>query len=326
MKWGIVGTGRIAKKFAETINKMGEEGQTLIAVASRTQKSADEFAASYNIKNACEGYDSLFNLEDVDIVYIATPNNLHYENCLHALNAGKNVLCEKPFTMNASEATHLYRLAEEKGLFIMEAFWIALLPCLLKLKALIKSDKLGGITNARVDYGYALTPERRERKFSADLGGGAIRDIGIYNLGFLHLVFGKNPESFDVTLHKNEYGTDDFSTILLHYDNDSENVFANTAQCVTSIGVDLGRRAMVTGEKGVVTLDDFQMAQKMTFISFDGKSEVFDYPFDINGFEYQIRECDKCIREGKSHSDVFTPSDSIETLSLMDSILESSDC
>lgn len=153
MKWGILASGTIAAKFARTINAMAnggesdsamarggesgsakaDEGESLIAVGSRSAQKAQEFADEYNIPRAYGSYEDLAADPDVEAVYIATPNNLHYENALLCLNAGKHVLCEKPFTTNAADAQKLYEIAEQKGLFIMEAFWIRFLPLYDKL-------------------------------------------------------------------------------------------------------------------------------------------------------------------------------------------------
>ena len=134
MKWGILATGTIAKKFASTVEQMGAEGEQIVAVGSRHMESAQAFAQQYGIPRCYDSYEALAADPEVEAIYIATPNTLHYENCKLCLEQGKHVLCEKPFTISPEQARELYRLAEEKHLFLMEAFWIWLLPLYDRLR------------------------------------------------------------------------------------------------------------------------------------------------------------------------------------------------
>lgn len=314
MNWGIMATGSIAEKFAATVNKMESEGEYLKAVASRTMDSACSFAEKHKVQNLFGSYESMVLSDCIDAVYIATPNNMHYENAKMCLLAGKNVLCEKPFTTNAAQAEDLYRLAEEKGLFIMEAFWIRFLPVLQKMRSIIEEGQLGEIKFARSDYGFITQRSREKRKFASELGGGALLDIGIYNLGFMNMVMGCMPESFESDVHINEYGTDDFSVIRLHYPEGAE------AVVTTAIGLAMQRNAAVIGTKGAVYLNDFQKAESMTVRLNSGEEYNVNIPFDINGFEYQIREVSACVKNHQCHSRVYTPEMSLQTLTLMDDI------
>lgn len=317
MNWGILATGTIAKKFASTVHAMKEEGQVLAAVASRDEKRAQEFAGEFHVQKAYESYEALLADQNVEAVYIATPNNLHFENAKMCLMAGKHVLCEKPFTTNVNEAALLYELAQEKGLFIMEAFWIDLLPVLLEMRKIIENGVIGDVQYARSDYGFVVDGKRKMRKFDSALGGGALLDIGVYNLGFMRLVMGGNPKDFTSEVHLNEFGTDDFSVINLYYENGA------VAVVTTSIGMVLPRQALVAGTKGTIALEDFQRAERLVVRPYDGNEYIVEMPFDINGFEYQIREASRCVAAGQSVSDIYTPQMSLETLRLIDDIRES---
>ena len=143
MKWGILATGTIAKKFASTVEQMGAEGEQLVAVGSRHMESAQAFAQQYGIPRCYDSYEALAADPEVEAIYIATPNTLHYENCKLCLEQGKHVLCEKPFTITPEQAQELYRLAEEKHLFLMEAFWIWLLPLYDRLRQLLAAGTIG---------------------------------------------------------------------------------------------------------------------------------------------------------------------------------------
>ena len=318
MKWGIMATGSIAQKFASTVNRMTDEGEILQAVASRTKESAENFARQHRIPEVFDSYKAMAESDSVDVIYIATPNNMHYENVKMCLLAGKHVLCEKPFTTSAAQAQELYALAEEKGLFLMEGFWIRFLPVLQKMQELIKEGKLGEIRYIRSEYGFVAKGDRKVRKFNPQLGGGALLDIGIYNLGFLNMIMGKIPDSFTGDVHMTDVGTDDFSVIHLHYS--QENGQGAEAVATTAIGLDIQRKAAVIGTKGSIYLDDFQKAETMTVSLSDGEEYEIEIPFEINGFEYQIREVSNCIRAGRTHSGIYTPQMSLQTLSLIDDI------
>ena len=316
MNWGILATGTIARKFADTVNAMDD--QKLIACASRSLDKANTFAEQFSIPKAYGSYEEMLLDTDIDAIYIATPNNLHYENCVMCLNAGKHVLCEKPFTPTRAEAEKLYALAEEKGLFIMEAFWIRFLPALRKMQEIIKNGEIGDVVYARSEYGFIASGARKERKFDSSLAGGALLDIGIYNLGFIRMVMSDaQPVSFESQYHINEYGTDDFSTILLKYAD------GKSATVTTSIGLQIPRFAAVYCTKGSILLDNFQQATKFT-VEVNGQAAyVVELPYDINGFEYQIREVQRCVDLSMTTSDILRKEDTLETLELMDKIRES---
>lgn len=319
MNWGILATGNISNRFAKTILAMEENGeeQKLIACASRDIDKAKAFGALYNIENCYGSYHEMVQNPDIDCIYIATPNNMHYDNCKMCLNAGKHVLCEKPFTLRTSEAAELYELAREKGLFIMEGFWIRFLPALIELQSLLKNKVIGDVIYARSDYGFIAKGARRERKFLAELGGGALLDIGIYNLGFMYLVMqDENPVGYTSEYHLNEYGTDDFSTITLKYESGA------TATVATSIGIDMPRKAVIYGSNGRIELDDFQKAESIRVYVNDSEEEVLDFPIAYGGFEYEIREMCDCINKGQAESSILRHENSMDVLSLMEKILD----
>lgn len=314
MNWGILATGNIARKFAATINQMDGEGEVLKAVGSRSMDSAKAFAGEFKIERFYDSYEALAKDKEVEAIYISTPNNMHFENAKMCLMAGKHVLCEKPFTLKKQEAKELYELAEQRGLFIMEAFWIRFLPVLKKARELVQSGVIGEVGYIRSEYGFIAKGARKERKFNADLGGGALLDIGIYNLGFVQMMMNEKPMNFTSQVHLNEYGTDDFSSILLHYGN------GKSAVVTASIGMEMNRDAVIYGSKGSIHFSDFQHAQKMTVHLYGEEAYDVEIPFDINGFEYQIREVKRCIQAGMNTSDCLPKEDSLAVLGLMEEI------
>lgn len=319
MKWGILATGTIANKFASTVASMPQEEESLAAVGSRQLEKAQAFAELYHIPRAYSSYRELCGDPEVEAVYISTPNNMHYENARLCLEAGKHVLCEKPFTITAREARDLYALAREKGLFIMEAFWIRFLPVLRKMQEIIRSGEIGDVKYIRCDYGFIAAGARKDRKFNSGLGGGALLDVGIYNLGFIHMITGCAPLHFHSNVSINEYGTDDFSSVFLEYPG------GISATATTSIGMTMPREAVVFGSKGSIALPDYQMAQSMVVRPYDKDSYTVEIPFQINGFEYQIREVSRCVAAHMSTSDVLRAEDSLAVLQLMEDIRASWD-
>ncbi len=317
MKWGIMATGTIAAKFAKTVEKMQSDDEKIVAVGSRDIKKAQEFADTYGIGKAYGSYEELVRAPEVEAVYIATPNSLHFDNTMLCLENGKHVLCEKPFTTNAKEAERLYSEADVRGLFVMEAFWIRFLPLYEKLLRFIETKEFGELRHVRCDYGFIAKGGRRERKFRSELGGGALLDIGIYNLGFLHMLMGEAPKNIASDVHFNEYGTDDFSVLQLKYPG------GRSAHSVQSIGLQMERQAAIYFDKATIYLPDFQAAASMTVKPVEGEPYTVECPFEVNGFEYEIREVTACVRGSKTHSDIFKPKDSVAVLRLMDEIRSS---
>ncbi len=317
MKWGIFATGTIATKFAKTISAMVTEGESVVAVGSRSLEKARDFAETHGISKAYGSYEELLSDGEVEAIYIATPNNLHGENALACLLAGKHVLCEKPFTTSAEAAEALYQLAEERGLFLMEGFWIRFLPLYEKLLEWVQAEKFGKLRHARCDYGFIAQGARRERKFKSELGGGALLDIGIYTLGFLNMVMGTAPESFTSEVRFNEFGTDEFSAIQLRYPG------GRTAHAVQTIGLQIERQAALYFDAATIYLPDFQGAYTLTVCPNGSEPYSTECPPDVNGFEYEIREVTRCVKAGKSHSDIYKPESNIAVLRLMDDIRRS---
>ena len=235
------------------------------------------------------------------------------------LEAGKHVLCEKPFTLSTEQAQELFDLAEEKGLFIMEAFWIRFLPAYDKLRAMLRDGVIGEVNRITSQFGFVAEGARRERKFKSELGGGALLDIGIYNLGFFHMITETAPEGFQSEVHMTEYGTDDYSEIELEYPGGC------SGHCIQAIGKQLDRNARIEGSEGVITIADFQFLQEFTVQLKDGTSYIVKEPFKINGFEYEIAETSRCVSRGMCTSDRYTKEDCLAVLRLMDDIRDSWD-
>jgi predicted dehydrogenase len=186
--WGIIGTGKIAKEFATGLAVLPEA--ELVAVGSRTAESANRFANMFGVPHRHASYEALVNDSNVDVVYVATPHSLHKENSLLCLQAGKAVLCEKPFTINAAEAETVIRLAREKKLFLMEAMWTRFIPLVVKVRQLLADRVIGDVQMLVADLGFLVDFDPLHRLFAPQLGGGALLDLGVYPVSLASMIFG----------------------------------------------------------------------------------------------------------------------------------------
>ena len=305
---GILGCGRVAKRFPPEAGFVN--GVEIVAAYDIERHKAADYSEKFPGAVAYDGLEAFYDA--VDAVYVATPHLSHYKNIKEALLARKHVLCEKPFTINDKQAQELYRLARDRHLFIMEGLWIWFLPLYDRLRSILQQGVIGEIKHISCQYGFVATGARKERKFNPALGGGALLDIGIYNLGFLRIVTGNEPQNVETQkVHINEYGTDDYSCLKLTYNDGC------TAESVQTIGQELKRNARIEGTKGSIFLPDFQHAETM-ILEVEGKEpETIECPVDINGFEYEIREVSRCVKLGYCSSDVYTAKDSIALTRLM---------
>ena len=243
LRWGILSTGTIAKKFAETLSQMKGEA-ILAAVASRNIEKAEVFANEHRAGAYFGSYKELADSEDIDAVYVATPNRFHFEHSMMCLNTGKHVLCEKPFTTNANHARELYAAARSKGLFIMDAIKNMHLPIYQKLRQLLDNGVIGDVRHIRADYGFSSTGARKDFKLDSAMGGGALLDVGVYNISFAAMIMGGNPSGIKAQLNISGSGTDDFSNVILEYSNQ------RSASLSSSIGVVLPAESRYLRYKG----------------------------------------------------------------------------
>jgi len=314
IRWGILATGTIAKNFAETASHM--EDIRIAAVASRSLEKANAFADTYGIPNRHASINALANDPDVDIVYVATPHSCHYEDMKTLIAAGKHILCEKSFTTDSAQAKEIFALAKEKGVFVMEAFWTKFIPVYRHLERLLSEGIIGEIRAVTATYGY--TTARQARKFDAQLAGGTLLDIGVYAIGFACMVLGYSFDSIKSTLVMNPEGTDATDAVLLAKGN-------AVAQLTCAIGSFIPTFAAIYGTLGRIEIPEFKNPERIT-LCVDGKEPVeYAEPFEVNGFEYEIREAQRCVLEGKTESSVMTAAQSIAVMEIMDEVRRQND-
>ena len=310
LRWGVLSTGVIARNFAVTAKAMGDE-VILHAVASRSMEKAAAFADEFGIEKRYDSYEALAADPDVDIVYVATPHSRHYEDMKQLIAAGKNILCEKSFTVNAMQAQEIYELAKKKGVFVMEAFWTKLIPLYREAEAWIASGAIGEIRALTAQYGY--TTAREARKFDAQLAGGTLLDIGVYAIGFACMMMGYSFDDVQSQLIMNEQKTDAVDAILLRRG-------GAVAQLTCAIGSYMPLHAAVYGTKGRIDIPEFKNPQSAALYVDGQEPVIINRPFDVNGFEYEIREAMACVREGKLESSLMTAEQSIAVMRMMDEI------
>lgn len=291
--WGIIGLGNIADKFATALGST-TRGK-LYAVASRSYEKAKYFSEKFGACRFYDTYDKLIEDDKIDIVYIATPHNLHYPITKKCLEYGRNVLCEKPVTINSSQFEELRELAYRKRLFYMDALWTRFLPKIEKTLEYLTADKLGEIRYLRADFGInpALNPQGR--LLNPALGGGSILDIGIYPV-FLSLLILGYPDEIKVSAVNSNTGVDVSCGIILKYKN------GTIADLFSSFLVKSETSAEIAGTNGRIILHrQFLAPGDISFIPEIGEEIRHSFPARSNGYEYEAEEVmdclDKCLLE-----------------------------
>jgi dihydrodiol dehydrogenase / D-xylose 1-dehydrogenase (NADP) len=321
IRWGIVATGGIAHLFAKACafesKRTGKSA--LYAVASRDQAKADSFARKWGIPQAYDSYEKLFADPDVDVVYIATPHSSHVELSLAALRAGKAVLCEKAVSLTADGFRPVIDLAREKGLFFMEAMWMRFNPSFQKALSWIAEGAIGAPRYVKVDFFLDRKPDPTSRLFAPELGGGAILDLGVYTATCAVSVAGKvKPKSISSFVRTDDKGVDYWNKAILSWDSGLK---ADLACALDLKELEETRSAVILGETGSIILPYFWMAEQAILFDDKGrKKETFRAPFKCNGYEYEIREVERCISCSLTESPVQTWADSIMVMEILDSI------
>jgi len=350
IRWGIVGTGSVACQFAEGLSIVPDA--ELYAVSSRTQDKADQFASNFNIPKAYESYKEFLKDSLIDIVYIATPNTIHYEQCLEALNSGKHVLCEKPFTMNAPEAREVCSLAKEKGLFCMEAMWMRTNPLVREVIQKVREGNIGSVRMVSASLGHAIHINDNHHIFNPNLGGGVLLDLGVYPLSLVYQLLGK-PDSVQSKMVLGQTGVDEQAIATLSYFD------GKLATIASSLQTNLNNECIIMGSKGSIRIHSplyrpnqysisFQQPFDLTQSSNLGRlSWVKQKPFlrfainllktkviprlysptktitktlKGNGYNYEAEEAMNCIRSGKLESSLMPHSETIGVMQLLDTI------
>lgn len=310
IRWGIIGTGKIAHTFAEAL--AGTEDAELLAVASRTYSKAREFADRFGFSRAYGSYRELAEDNDIDVVYIATPMASHYSDSKLCISNGRNVLCEKSLALNTAQTEDILAFARENDVFFMEAMWMKCRPVFLKVMEWIRDGRIGEPNWIKADFSNYIPYDRNDRLYKADCGGGALLDLGVYPLTFADSVFGAPDEIISFAQLRD--GVDINNTIILKYSGgrylSSDNGFQ----------LQLSNNAIISGTRGFITMGNwFHCTSEAELFSSEHVSvEKFLCEPEINGYEYEIREVHRCLRQGLKESPLVPHAETVRIMKVMD--------
>lgn len=310
--WGIIGTGVIAQAFVKDLALL--DGHIAHAVGSRNLETAQNFAAKFNVHRAYGSYEELVSDPTIDAVYVATPHPSHVDNVVLALNAGKPVLCEKPFAVNATQAREMIAAAQSNNVALMEAMWARFLPHYAKIREIISSGILGEITTVHADHGQRLADQNIARLVEPSLAGGALLDLGIYPVSFAHMVLGV-PTKITSTAVFTDKGVDAQTSMILDY--------ANGAQAIlnTTMIVRTPCTAVVAGLNGYIEIDrTFYNPTSMRVVLFDGTITNYPLTYVGHGLREQAAEFARVIRGNELESPILTWSETIEIMEILDTV------
>lgn len=315
IRWGILGCGKIARKFASDLRLV--DGAILSAVAARRYADAAVFAADFPATHVHEGYEALVNNPEVDVIYIATPHSHHYEHAMLCLQHGKAVLCEKAFAVNAKQARAMINLAREKKVFLMEALWTKFLPHYQKMQQMIREGMIGEVRSVMAQFGFKPPEPPAPRIYDPALAGGTMLDIGIYNVFIAMSVLGK-PDRIEAMMTPAATGVDEQCSVTFHYNNGA------LAMLLSSFSSNLETAAFINGSAGRIKLAHRFYAPETTIEYYPG---LFDtrtiVPFDREpgwGYQYQARHVVECLRNGRTESTVMTHDDTLLLMETLDAI------
>jgi predicted dehydrogenase len=313
IRWGIIGAGNIAGKFASALTYT--EGAVLQAVASREADKAESFARKHGSVQFFDSYEALAASPDVDIVYIATPHAFHLEQALLCFRHGKHVLCEKPLTLSEGQSRQMIDAAQKAGCYLAEGMWARHMPAIEKVLAMVKGGELGEIRFIRADFGFQAPKDPGNRLYNIKLGGGSLLDVGVYPIFFTTLMLGE-PSGIKADVVVNKGGADETCSIALDYNGKAH------AQIFSSITVQTGLTAEVIGTTGRLLLHNpWYKTQRVMLTGTDWQQQVFEFPHELNGFEYEIRAVNDDLRNGRKQSEKMTWEMTLSMSRTMDKIL-----
>jgi predicted dehydrogenase len=296
IKWGILGLGNIAQKFAEDLSLI--EDAELVAVASRSKLKANNFSTKFNVKQAYDSYVDLAKDPNVEAIYIATPHTFHKEHAILCMKHKKAVLCEKPFAMNSNEVDEMITVAQENNVLLMEALWTFFLPHYKYLLDAINSQSLGELEKLEADFGFKAAYDLEGRFLKKEIGGGSLLDIGIYPIFAALSTLGK-PKNIEANASFYKTGADSECNMFFNYDE-------ATAILKSTLLKETKSEAIYTFTDGVVKLNTrFHEPTTITIIQNDIETTK-DIPYKGFGYYYEILHFNQLLRDDKKESDIMT--------------------
>jgi predicted dehydrogenase len=295
-RFGIIGPGRIAAKFCDSLQTLSQEAE-VYAVGSRDDARAAAFGKRFGATKIYSTYEALATDPNVDVVYIATPHPFHFEQASLCLKNHKAVLCEKPMTVSYKQTLQLVELARKENIFLMEAMWSRFIPANEKMKQLIDEGAIGEIKFMHADFGFIAPPDLNMRTFNMTLGGGAQLDVGVYPMFLALWLLGK-PNYVKAYANLASTGADDNTTALLGFENGA------AASIYSSFRAESTKEAVIMGTKGTITIHPAWHKSTSFSLKQNGseKAEHFEFPYKSNGLQFQAAEAIKCLKEGRIES------------------------
>ena len=309
--WGILGPGGIARAFATDLKTLA--GHSVAAVGSRTLSNAEEFVSTFGGK-AYGSYEELVADESVDAIYVATPHPAHKENVIAALNAGKPVLCEKPFAVNAQEAQEMVAAAVANNVALMEAMWSRFLPHYALVREIVASGILGKILTVHADHGQRLADQNIPRLVDPLLAGGALLDLGIYPVSFAHMIL-SNPTKITASGVLTDRGVDGQTSMIFDYSSGAQAILNTTMLEQTPC------RAVVAGVNGRLEIDRvFYSPTSMRVSLFDGTVKQYPNTYVGHGIREQADEFKQLVLSGKQQSEILNWKDTVDIMKTLDAV------
>ncbi|GAA5207777.1 Gfo/Idh/MocA family protein [Microbacterium kyungheense] len=312
LRWGILGPGGIARAFTSDLRTAGLD---VVAVGSRRLEAAQAFAADFGIPHAHGSYEDLVADPDVDIVYVATPHPMHAANALLALEAGKHVLVEKPFTLTADEAAAVRDAAAARGLLAMEAMWTRYLPHMIRIREIVASGVLGELRAVTADHTQLITSDPSHRLNALELGGGALLDLGVYPVSFAWDILGE-PLSIVASARLGETGADtEVATIMAHASGALSTTLSASRAAGPNAASIIGTEARIDIDRVWYTPTSFRV------VAPDGRV-LEEYRSDIEGrgMQYQALAAERIIAAGGTDSEELPIDETVAIMATLDEI------
>jgi predicted dehydrogenase len=311
IRWGILATGIIANRFADDLALLPDA--KLMAVGSRGLQAASEFAHRHSIPRAYGSWDELATDPDVDVVYVATPHSAHHAATMVCLEAGKAVLCEKPFTLDRPSTEDLVRVAADRGLFLMEAMWMLTNPTIRRVRKLVADGAIGPVTHVAADFGVSGPFAAGHRLRAPELGGGALLDLGVYPVTLAHALLGP-PATVLAWACLHPEGTDENTAVVLGYDAGA------VATLHAGAAGDTAQRAVITGRDGRIEIDRFFWKPEAFTLITPDRTERVEVAIRGNGMGYEAEEVMRCLRAGRTESPLVPLAGSLAVMSTLDTV------
>lgn len=315
-RWGLIGPGRIAGQFAAALAAV--DSSCLQGVVGRNKHKTHGFARKYGARSCHAALPGLLEDPEIDAVYIATPHRYHFELARDCLLAGKAVLCEKPLTVNASEAQQLIELSGRTGVFLMEALWTRFLPIYDQVRQWLVAGQIGSVSSINSSFGFVAPRKPHDRLLDHAMAGGALLDLGIYNLSMSQWVFGVEPTSHAIAGYLGETRVDEHNEVTLSYGDGRSSKF------VCSLTRQLANDFTIHGTSGSIRIHEMfwgaTQASLLTGLRSGSRALTICRPFRATGLEYEIEAAQRCIRTGMIECPDIPHNSTLSTMRLMDTL------